>query len=68
MPWSVVIDVFDGMKTVDPGKLEFGKVDERKVKELLIEKHDFSEARVESTLEKLMKEQRNKQTGLGDFV
>ena len=45
--------------------IEFPKIDEEKIKEILIEEHDFSEARVEKQLEKLRESlEKRKQKGL----
>ena len=50
-------------------ELKWEKVDIEKIKKILIEKHEFSEERVNSQLEKLKKEQVQKQQkGLGDFL
>lgn len=51
-------------------KLDFshGEVDREKVKEILVEEHDFSEDRVESGLKDLEKALESRQSGLGSFV
>ncbi len=50
-------------------EIKFPKMDENKIKEILVEEHDFSEERVEKQLEKLRKiEDDKKQKGLNDWV
>ncbi len=50
-------------------ELKWSKVDPDRVKKLLVEKHEFSEERVTSQLDKLKKETASKsQKGLGDFM
>ena len=65
--WKEVLAVFENMPVVDPGKLEFGKVNPKAVEELLIKEHNFSPERVENSLNRVLKAQENRQTGLGDF-
>jgi flap endonuclease-1 len=65
--WHEIIHVFESMPVVDPGKIEFGRVDPVKVRQILIDRHDFSEERVQIALDKLLKEQSKTQKGLGDF-
>lgn len=67
IPWKEVLTVISGMPVVDPGKITFGKVDINKVTELLVKQHDFSQVRIDSTLQKLVKEQQNTQKGLSEF-
>ncbi|HLC22342.1 MAG TPA: flap structure-specific endonuclease, partial [Candidatus Nanoarchaeia archaeon] len=52
--WKEIFDTFKDIPVNDVS-LKFGALDEEKVKELLVEQHDFSMDRVESTLEKLRK-------------
>ncbi|MGC9310693.1 MAG: flap endonuclease-1, partial [Candidatus Aenigmatarchaeota archaeon] len=47
-------------------KIEFGRPDREKVREILCEKHDFSEDRVKNTLDKL-EEKKGTQTSLMGF-
>ncbi|MCJ7450834.1 MAG: flap endonuclease-1 [Candidatus Nanohaloarchaeota archaeon QJJ-9] len=48
-------------------KIEHGGVDREKLKEFLVEKHDFSEKRVESTLKKLEKSRKESQDDLENY-
>ena len=62
--WKEIFDLFENHKVVD-ADLNFGKVDEEKVKEILVKRHDFSEERVDRQLEKLRNlEEKKKQKGL----
>ncbi|MAG91536.1 flap endonuclease-1 [Candidatus Woesearchaeota archaeon] len=64
-------EVFDLIKSIDVDKdygLEWSPVDEEKIMKLLVDKHDFSEERVKSQVEALVKENKKKnQKGLSDF-
>ncbi len=65
--WQEIFELFHKPKVVDVD-FEFGKIDEKKIKEILVERHDFSEERVEKQLEKLQKiEEKKKQKGLGEW-
>lgn len=50
--WKVIFELFKKPDVVD-ADFEFGKVDEEKIKEILVERHNFSNERVEKQLEKL---------------
>lgn len=64
---EVIIDFFMDPPVMDP-EYEFGEPDYEKVKEILVEKHDFSEDRVQSGLDKLKKALEARQSGLQSFV
>jgi len=66
--WKEIFELFHKPNVVD-AEFKFEKVNEEKIKEILIERHDFSEQRVEKQLEKLRKfKEESKQKGLGDWV
>jgi len=68
-PWTDVFYLIKKMPVTDEYKLEWKSIDTEKVKEILIDKHDFAEERVNKTLSKLTKETKKKQQkGLGDFL
>jgi len=68
MPWTEVFYLFKKMPTTDY-TLKWDPVDKEKLIELLVNKHDFTEERVNSSLEKLKKQDEKKsQKGLGDFM
>lgn len=50
--WQEVFEIFK-RPNVEKMKIEFPKMNEDKIKEILVERHDFSEERVEKQLEKL---------------
>ncbi len=50
--WQEVFEIFK-KPNVSKEKIEFPKLNERKIKEILVERHDFSLERVEKQLEKL---------------
>jgi flap endonuclease-1 len=64
--WNEVFDTIKNMPVSDDYKLEWKKVDENKIREILVERHEFSLERINNTLDKLKKES-NKQRGLGEF-
>ncbi|NCN98644.1 flap endonuclease-1 [Candidatus Pacearchaeota archaeon CG10_big_fil_rev_8_21_14_0_10_35_219] len=52
--WQEVFEIFK-KPNVAKVKIDFPKIDEAKIKEILVERHDFSPERVEKQLEKLRK-------------
>jgi len=68
--WKEILDTFENMPTTDDYNLKFKEPDIDKIKELLVEEHDFSETRVESTIEKFTENPRKDkaQTGLDQWV
>jgi flap endonuclease-1 len=63
-----LMDVFKKMPSKKISKLSWKPLNETTIKKLLIDDHDFSEARITSTLNKLLKVEDNKQqTGLGNW-
>lgn len=67
--WKQIYAIFKSMPIMKNYQLKWSSIDEDKIKEILIDKHEFSEERVNKTLSKL-KEQDNKkqQTGLKKWV
>lgn len=67
-PWTDVYYTFKKMALTDEYELKWGFPDEKRLKGLLVEEHDFSEERFESTIKKLMKDkEERKQKGLEEF-
>lgn len=64
---QVIIDFFLDPPVMD-ADYEFGSPDFERVKEILVDKHDFSEDRVQSGLDKMKKALESRQSGLGSFV
>lgn len=62
-----IVDFFMNPPVIDE-EYSFSDPDNEKIKELLVEKHDFGEKRVNSGLEKLAKALEARQSGLGSFV
>lgn len=63
--WREIFSLFH-KPNVEDADFSFGKVNEERIKEILVERHDFSEARVEKQLEKLREvKEKKKQTTLG---
>lgn len=66
--WKEIFELFHKANVKD-AELEFPKLDEDKVKEILVERHDFSEERVEKKLKDLREvEEEKKQKGLDEWV
>ncbi|MEK6875561.1 MAG: flap endonuclease-1 [Nanoarchaeota archaeon] len=62
--WKEIFELFHKPDVRD-FEIKFPKINERKIKEILVEKHDFSEERVEKQLEKLRNStEKNKQKNL----
>lgn len=61
--WPEIFELFK-KPSVKDSDFKFGKVNEKKIKEILVEDHDFSEERVENQLEKLrdIKEKQKQRT------
>ncbi len=63
--WQEIFSLFH-KPNVEDADFNFGKVNEERIKEILVERHDFSEARVEKQLEKLREvKEKKKQRTLG---
>ena len=67
--WKEIYAVFKSMPVMKEYQLKWKNPDEAKIKELLVEQHDFSEERVDKTLEKLTKLKKEKeQQGLSNWT
>ena len=66
--WKEVFDTFRDIPVVTDYELEWKKVDRDKVMKLLVEEHDFSESRVEKTLQSLDEKGADAQKGLGSWI
>jgi len=66
--WKEIFELFHKPEVVS-ADFNFRKVNEEKIKKILIEKHDFSNDRVEKQLEKLREiKEKKKQKGLNEWV
>jgi len=62
--WQEIFALFHRPNVID-SEFKFGKINEEKIKEILVERHDFSEERVNKQLDKLRDiTEKNKQKGL----
>lgn len=67
-PWTDVFYLIKKMPVTDKYKLKWKGIDKDKILKILVDKHDFSEERVNNTLKKLIEEkEKKKQKGLTDF-
>ena len=67
-PWTEVYYLIKKIPTTDNYKLKWNNIENERLYNLLVDKHDFSEQRVKNTSEKLKKETSNKQQrSLGEF-
>lgn len=62
--WKDIFNLIKKMPTKSVRTLEWSSIDVKRVKKVLVEKHDFDLERVEKTLEKL----NSNQKGLSDFI
>lgn len=68
VPWKDIWDTFKDMPVLTEHKLRWGGMDADAIRKLLIDKHDFSTERVDSTIENLSKHLVSRtQKSLGDF-
>jgi flap endonuclease-1 len=66
--WKKIFETFKEMPVTSDYEIKFNQPDEAKLREILVEEHDFSEERVKSSLEKLANyKMQNQQKGLSDF-
>jgi flap endonuclease-1 len=66
--WQEVFELFHKHEVVDVEDFEFTKIDEDKIKEILVERHNFSADRVQKQIDKLREiESKKSQKGLGDW-
>lgn len=67
--WRQVFDLIKNMPTNKNYQIKWENINKEKIIELLVEKHDFSEDRVENSVNKLVKQvEKKQQTGLGEWV
>jgi len=68
-PWQEVFNLIKNMGVKRDYELKWHKIDIEKIKELLVEEHDFSHERVESVLGRFKEDkEEKKQKGLGEFM
>ena len=66
--WKEIFDLIKHMKVNNNYELKWGQINEEKVMNLLVDKHDFSEERVKGQISELLKLKEKKgQKGLGEF-
>lgn len=66
--WEEIYHLIKNMKVKDDYLMRWNSVDRDKLHEILVEKHDFSEERVENSINGLIKaEEEKEQKGLGEW-
>jgi len=66
--WKEIFELFHKPRVKDY-EIEFGKINEEKIKKILISEHDFSSERVEKQLERLRDiKEKSKQKNLGNWA
>lgn len=65
--WKQIYATFKSMPIMKNYQLKWKEVDEDKVREILIDRHDFSEERVDKMLERITKKKKH-QKGLSSFL
>ena len=66
--WKKIYALFKSMPVDKDYNLKWGSPDENAVKKILVDKHEFSEERVEATLSKIIKVKARDQKGLDKWV
>lgn len=67
--WHEIFELFKKPDVTKKYSIKFKEFDEAEIKNLLVKKHDFSEERINSALEKLQKrKEATQQQGLGKFL
>ena len=67
--WKEIYDLFENMKVQKDYKLKWEKINIKKIKEILIERHEFNEERVNKVLQNLEQSSKSfEQTGLGNWT
>ena len=66
--WKKIYALFKSMPVEKDYELKWGTPDENAVKKLLVDKHEFSEERVDATLSKIIKVKAKDQKGLDKWV
>ncbi len=67
--WKQIFAIFKSMPVMKNYQLKWNALDEKKVKEILVEQHDFSEERINNLLKKFKDDkEEKKQKGLKDFM
>lgn len=66
--WKKIYALFKSMPVEKDYELKWGTPDENAVKKLLVDKHEFSEERVDATLAKIMKVKPKDQKGLDKWI
>lgn len=67
--WNEIFYLFKKMKVKESYSLDWKDIDVEEIKKILVDNHDFSEERVDSSIKDLVKERSKKsQTGLGDWI
>ena len=59
--WTEIYYLIKKMPVTDDYEIKFKDIDEKKIFDLLVKQHDFSEERVNNTIQKLLKEKEAKQ-------
>jgi len=63
--WKEVFDIFKKIPIKEDYELEWTKISEEKIIDILVEKHEFSKERIEKFIQEIIKQ--NQQKGLSDF-
>lgn len=67
--WEEIFSLFKKPDITKSYSIKFRKIDEKALKNLLVKKHEFSEERIDSALDKMQKQKEEvKQKGLGNWL
>ena len=59
--WQEIFELFKKPNVTSDYKIQFNPVDEKELKKLLVEEHDFSEERIDSSIKKLSEQKKEMQ-------
>ncbi len=65
---DIVLEFFQNPPTTDDVAFTFADPDEDRIRQVLVDDHDFSEDRINSTLDKFLDARKDRQKGLDSFV
>ena len=67
--WKEIYELFENMDVLKKYKLKWESINAKKIRSILVDKHEFNEERVDKVISKLMESNKIKeQTGLGKWM
>ncbi|MBI2671643.1 flap endonuclease-1 [Candidatus Woesearchaeota archaeon] len=67
--WKEIYELFENMDVLKKYKIKWESINAKKIKNLLVDKHEFNEERVDNVISRLMESnKKQEQTGLGKWM